>query len=140
MVPNELWDVVALESDIFRVGEVVVQVEILDVNAGSSASWSGDDAVGEAFDSDQVGCSGRLVSWEVDEVASYCAADSVGVGFLFSVVGADSNVGGLLSERSFFLVGLEVPPTRMRGLIHTTVEACLYDWCQNKLGMRSARR
>ena len=52
LVPNELWDVVALESDKFRVGEIIVEVEILDVDAGCSAAWSGDDAVGEAFDSD----------------------------------------------------------------------------------------
>jgi hypothetical protein len=87
------------KEDVLVVGEDIVQVEVLEVDASGACAGSGDNVIEEALDGDKVCYFGGLVSGEVNLIASYGTADSVGVGFLFSEFGHDSDVCGLFAWR-----------------------------------------
>ena len=52
LIPDGSGDGLCQEAHILGIGEGVVQIEVLNVNASCSGSWGGDDIVDEAFDRD----------------------------------------------------------------------------------------
>jgi hypothetical protein len=96
LLPNVFRDGVSEESDVLRLREGVVKVEVFDVNAGCSGPWGGDSVVDQALDGDNVSYLGGFVPRKVDEVASHGAPDSVFVSFVLYVVCNNPYICGFL--------------------------------------------
>jgi hypothetical protein len=102
LVEEFLWDERGEEKHVFIVGQHVVQVEVLDIDATRLGAFGGDDVVEEDFDRDKFRDLGRFVSWEVNLVASHRASDSVWVCFLRAHFGYDADVCGLFALGNVF--------------------------------------
>ena len=83
LFPEFVRDGGCQEEDKFRSGEHIIEVEVLDVHASRACVGCRDDVVNQALGSNHFCYFGGLVSWEVNEVATYCVSDSVGVCFVF---------------------------------------------------------
>jgi hypothetical protein len=70
LFPDVFWDGVPVpkEANVFRVGDWVVEIEVLDVHAGCSCSWSEDDVLNEAFHCSQLGSHCSCVPCEINGV------------------------------------------------------------------------
>jgi hypothetical protein len=99
--PNGLRDVFSPESHILCLWKEIIEIEVLDVNAGCSSTWGGYHVVEEAFDCDKVRRTGRFVSWKVNEIAADGAPDPIRISLVFSIIGHDSNVCGFLARWDF---------------------------------------
>ena len=71
---------------IFKAGHRSAEVEVFDVKAHVAGVLCADDAVPQEFGGGEVGCASRELARVIDEVATCCQADSVGIRLLWAVV------------------------------------------------------